>query len=207
MARMRRGERALHFRHSFRVRGWSRFNYLCLSFRLRHDHASLRLPRLSQTSSCQRQRTTDLFSRPSASLLEHLIQYLLNKYFRRDEGGLLDIREQLSLLLLERLVCLCIFLSHPGGNGTCFAERGSRNTCQRDMRFERRKRDGESERRWKRKRGGRKLSEWSPIDEEDDNGARERESPTHFVCARAAPPRIASSTSRRRRPRHCLSRG
>ena len=84
------------------------------------------------------------------------------------------------------LVCLCFFLSHPGGNGTCFAERGSRNTCQRDMRFERRKRDGESGRRWKRKRGGRKLSEWSPIDEEDDNGARERESPTHFLCTRAA---------------------
>ena len=68
MARMRRGERALHFRHSFRVRRWSRFNYLCLSFRLRHDHASLRLPRLSQSSSCQWQRTTDPSSHHPASI-------------------------------------------------------------------------------------------------------------------------------------------
>ena len=56
-------------------------------------------------------------------------------------------------------------------------------------------------------RRGRRLSEWSPIDGGDDGDMRERESPTHFVCApptTRAPraPRIASPTSRRRR--HCL---
>ena len=53
------------------------------------------------------------------------------------------------MALLAHSVCLCLCpllplslslsLSQFRGNGTCFAERGSRNPCQRDMRHERRK--------------------------------------------------------------------